>query len=587
MNEFQTVSVGHLSVLCVHSCRDSNDCSLSAALHEMTGDKRFEFTEVTGITRARECLLEEEFDIVILDCYNNFEENRNAIEYLQAGFPFLPLAFISPDGDEGNALELIAAGSQDVLLPEPLKLSKNIPNRSLGYFLYACVIRKMFEQRLIKQVQRDSLTGLKNRHYFYETLKVSVERSERYGENLALLFLDLDRFKVINDALGHDVGDNLLREVAQRLEATVRKIDHVARLAGDEFVVILERIENSSYVGAIAEKIIHSMAKPFFIDGNEIYITVSIGVSFYNKNDTSTDAVDNLIKSADIAMYRAKERGRNNYQFYADDLNSQDYAKNLLKSSIENALQKKQLNLHYQPVINMATGSINSVEALLRWNHPDAGLVFPSHFLHLLEENGLILPVGEWVLREACRQRLFWMQEKLLPEHCPVSVNLSTRQFVGSNITKKVMEVLWETQLPSHLLELEITESTLMDNAEVSRDMLNELHNMGIRISIDDFGVGYSSLRCLHDFPINSLKMDRSFIESMSEQHRAASITYAAISMAHALDIDVVAKGVDQQEKFDVLLQQGCDYFQGNYFSQPLSAFGLKQMLDNQAASAS
>ena len=401
---------------------------------------------------------------------------------------------------------------------------------------------------------------------FYDRIYHGLARARRANSKVALMLLDIDRFKNINDSLGHDAGDLMLKAIATRLNEGVRDMDTVARLGGDEFVVVLEGVHDLEDVMFVANKLLVTLARPIEISGHEITSTVSIGVSIF-PNDG--DVTDELLKHADIAMYKAKEAGKNNCQFYTKGMNATAVNYLLLENDLRRALELNQFTLHYQPQIDLKTGHLMGVEALVRWKHPDRGLVSPAHFIPLAEETGLIVPIGEWVLREACRQQKLWLDAG--KKVGKVAVNLSPRQFRQKNFPGKVEAILRETQLAAEYLELEITESCAMEHAGETINQLNQLNQMGMYLAIDDFGTGYSSLAYLQRFPIQKLKIDRSFVNDIHDDMNDAAITKTIIGLAHSMQLRVVAEGVETQNQADWLRQCGCDQAQGFLYAKPMS----------------
>lgn len=433
--------------------------------------------------------------------------------------------------------------------------------------------RKLAENVLREQQSRlnymafhDSLTALPNRSLFYDRIFHGLTRARRSNSRVALMLLDIDRFKIINDSLGHDSGDLLLKAIALRLNESVRDMDTVARLGGDEFVVVLEGVHDIDDVIFVANKLLVTLSRPLEISGHEITTTVSIGVSLFPDDGSDTDE---LLKNADIAMYKAKEAGKNNCQFYAKGMSATAVNYLLLENDLRRAVEQGQLILHYQPQIDLKTGELMGVEALVRWQHPERGLISPAHFIPLAEETGLIVPIGEWVLREACRQQKTWLNGgKRVGK---MAVNLSPRQFRQKNFPGKVEDILRETQLDARYLELEITESCAMEHAGETINQLNQLNEMGLFLAIDDFGTGYSSLAYLQRFPIQKLKIDSSFILDIHEDQNDAAIAKTIIGLAHNLQLNVVAEGVETECQANWLREQGCDQAQGFLYAKPLS----------------
>lgn len=434
--------------------------------------------------------------------------------------------------------------------------------------------RKLAEMRVEYLAHHDELTGLPNRVSFNHSLEHTIRQAKRKRAKLAVMFIDLDRFKNINDSLGHDAGDQLLQEVSLRLRTTLRDSDIVARLGGDEFVVLIDGWLASEDLVSVSQKILQAVSRPYLLEGQEYDLTTSVGISTYPQHG---DDAQELLRHADVAMYRAKEMGKNNFQFYTEQMDFNSVDRLRMESGLRRALTRDELRLHYQPVVNLATGYMVGMEALVRWEHPQRGLVAPGEFIPLAEETGLIVPIGEWVLRAACEQNRKWQQQGYGPLR--VSVNLSPRQFTAG-LVGLVARVLQETGLPAQLLELEITEGMVMQNPDQAVRLLNELHDMGIALSIDDFGTGYSSLAYLKRFPIDSLKIDRSFITELPMDSDNAAIIRAIIQMAHGLEIHVVGEGVETAEQAGFLSDQACDRVQGFHYSKPLPHFEFESLIN-------
>lgn len=435
------------------------------------------------------------------------------------------------------------------------------------------------EARFQYLAYHDVMTGLANRTLFMERLQHAISRRNRDSRILAILFMDLDRFKDINDCLGHDVGDALLKILSERLVDNLRQCDTIARFGGDEFAILLEDQNSIEAVSQVAEKLLEAFSEPFVFQGHELYVTASIGISIFP--DDSEDAAC-LLKNADMAMYRAKELGRNLYQFFSADMGSRVLERLRQETHLRHALERNEYFLEYQPQIDLVTQKIIGVEALLRWRHPELGIVSPEKFIPALEDMGLIVAVGEWVLKQSCLQAKSWLQQGF--HGLRIAVNLSVKQFHDPLLFQKVKQTLEETGIKTSSLELEITESVLMQHDQVTMRNLKALYNMGVRLSIDDFGTGYSSLSYLKRFPLSTLKIDRSFISDIIEDPDDAAIVTAIIAMGHSLRLDIVAEGVETGEQYDFLRRHSCDYLQGYLFSRPVSPQALATLLDQEQA---
>lgn len=433
---------------------------------------------------------------------------------------------------------------------------------------------KQNEQRLLFMAHFDVLTNLPNRVLMYDRLRQALALARRGRYQVAVMLLDLDRFKEINDTLGHHVGDLLLVEAAARLLSCVRETDTIARMGGDEFLAILPDIGSAPSAAHIAQDLLEKLARPFHIDGHDLFVSASIGITMY-PNDSQDE--NSILKNADTAMYHAKAQGKNNYKFFTEDINKSTIERFMLESRFRRALEKLEFHLNYQPKVDLHSGSITGIEALLRWYHPEQGSVMPTLFIPLAEETGLVIPLGEWAIREACRQNKAWQDDGLPP--LVVSVNLSARHFPKNNLAEMISGVLDETGLDPKYLMLEITESALMENVEETIRTLNALRDMGLRISLDDFGTGYSSLNYLNRFPIDELKIDKSFIADTSRSADSRRVVSAIIVLAHTLKLRVIAEGVETEEQLSFLRQNQCDEVQGFYFSKPLSSEQLKKLI--------
>jgi diguanylate cyclase (GGDEF)-like protein len=420
----------------------------------------------------------------------------------------------------------------------------------------------------------DSLTGLPNRETFNGLLHYAIEAARRYERGFAVLFIDLDRFKVINDSLGHDAGDVLLVETGNRLRQTLRSSDVVARLGGDEFVVILEETTQSDDVERIARNLLSVLSEPLQLSGHECHTTASIGIAMYPADGTD---VQTLTKNADMAMYLAKEDGKNGFRFFTKEIKTQSIERLTLETALRRGLERNQFALHYQPKVDMATGQITGVEALLRWTHPELGVLPPGQFIPLAEETGLIVSIGRWVLKQACAQNMAWQSRGLRP--VSMAVNLSPRQFADEHLLRDIDEALAASGMSPVLLQLEVTESMVMQNVARAIKVLDAIQSRGIRLAIDDFGTGYSSMSLMKQFPIDTIKIDRSFVRDLPDDSEDKAIAQAIISMGKALGLTVIAEGVETVEQETFLRDHACDEMQGFLFSKPVPPEQLADLL--------
>lgn len=551
-------------------------------------------------------------------------EERFRVAFNQAA---VGLAHVAPDGRwvmVNNKLceivgysrtELLGMGFQDITHPEDLVADWVLARRMIdgeldektrekryrhksGYYIwvnlttsmvkdadgnpkyYSTVVedisqRKQIEEELLHLANHDALTSLPNRSLLLDRLSQALVFAGRSRSQVAVMLIDLDRFKNINDSLGHDVGDKIIVETARRLSACVRAGDTIARLGGDEFVLIRPDVARDDAVVIMAQQILEALSRPMTIQGHEFYPTGSIGVSMYPKDGRDSQT---LLKNADMAMYRAKDAGRNTFQFYAHEMNSRALDRLKLETGLRRALEREEFVVHYQPQMDIGTGRIIGAEALLRWEPPGQSMVFPGDFIPVAEETGLIVPIGEWVLRRACLQKRQWHDAGRFVD-MRVAVNLSARQFKQQDIVKMVSRVLEETGCSPEWLELEITESVVMESPEAAAETLHKLSGMGVCLSIDDFGTGYSSLSYLKRFPIDSLKIDKSFVRDITIDADDAAIAKAVIALAHSLKLTVIAEGVETVAQLDFLRAQQCDLMQGYYLSRPLPVEKLENFL--------
>jgi diguanylate cyclase (GGDEF)-like protein len=430
------------------------------------------------------------------------------------------------------------------------------------------------DERIEYLASHDGLTNLPNRELFNELLRHAIETTGRYQRQFAVLFIDLDRFKIINDSLGHDAGDILLMEIAGRLRQTLRSSDVVARLGGDEFVLILEQAAERRDVEHIARNLLTVLSQPLQLSGHECHTTASIGIAMYPSDG---DDVQTLTKNADMAMYLAKEDGKNGFRFFSKEIKTQSIEALTLETALRRALERNQFALHYQPKVDIVTGQITGVEALLRWTHPELGVLPPMQFIPLAEETGLIVPIGRWVLKEACAQNMAWQRRGLLP--LSMAVNLSPRQFADAHLLQDIDEALAASGMSPVLLQLEVTESMVMRNVSRAVKVLDAIQSRGIRLAIDDFGTGYSSMSLMKQFPIDTIKIDRSFVRDLPKDSEDQAIAQAIISMGKALGMTVVAEGVETTEQETFLRNHACDEMQGFLFSKALPPQELASLL--------
>jgi len=430
------------------------------------------------------------------------------------------------------------------------------------------------KERLQFLAHHDALTGLPNRVLFKERVQEALNRANRHGSLVGVLFIDLDRFKDINDSLGHGMGDQLLQAVTTRLKACVRATDTVARLGGDEFTVLVEDLGQSQDAARVAEKVLAALADAFALGDHQVFVSGSIGVTCYPQDGGDAET---LLKNADAAMYRAKESGRDNFQFFSAEMNARALDRLVMTNNLRAALERDEFLLHYQPIFDLASGRLNAVEALVRWQHPKDGLVPPGRFIPIAEESGLIAPIGEWVLKTACAQMKAWIDAGIAPRR--MAVNLSARQFKQKDLTQRIAAILQETGLAPQFLELEITESMVMADPAEAEKVLRQLHDSGIMLAIDDFGTGYSSLSYLKRFPIDFLKIDRSFVRDIPQNTDDVAIARSIIALAKGLDLRVIAEGVETQEQRTFLDMEGCEEAQGYLLGKPADAGAIERML--------
>jgi diguanylate cyclase (GGDEF)-like protein len=529
----------------------------------------YRLNRVDRLSRALEFLSSEKPGLVLLDLSLPDSHGLETFRKIYAHSPAIPIIVLTGNDDQALALAAVKTGAQDYLVKG--KLDRDLLVRAMQY----SIERKHYQEQLEHQANYDGLTGLPNRNLLLDRLRQAVF-AQRQVRSIAVVFIDLDHFKFINDSLGHNAGDRLLQQMAERLRSVVRDGDTVSRLGGDEFILILNDQQNEEVMFRAMQRIISKVSEPVSIDGRELVVTCSAGVSLHPQDGPD---IETLIKNADAAMYRAKEHGRNNFQFYTAEMNRLVNERLALESSLRRALERNELLLHYQPKLNLKSGAIVGAEALVRWQHPERGLMYPERFIPLAEETGLIVQIGEWVLRTACAQNRAWQDAGLPP--ITVSVNLSARQFRQEALITTVSKILSDTGLRADHLEMELTESIVMHNAEAAIAILKGLKALGVQLSVDDFGTGYSSLSYLKNLPIGILKIDRAFVRDISARtgHGDGLLAQAIISLGHSLNLKVVAEGVENEEQLKFLKAHRCDEVQGYYFSRPVPPEEYEQLL--------
>jgi diguanylate cyclase (GGDEF)-like protein/PAS domain S-box-containing protein len=532
-------------------------------------DAQFRFTNITdGFFEKGHLTRENYIGRTRWDSYPDMlttKWGREHMARLQARLPFSNLEY-AIDGSDGVTRWYTTSGEPVYDSQGNFKGYRGVGSEITG--------RKLAEQRIQHIAHHDVLTGLPNRMLLQDRLSQAIAYANRSGHPLWVMLIDLDRFKFVNDSLGHKAGDLLLKTVATRLQSSVRESDTVARLSGDEFVAILSEYPDESLSPVIIERVMKALAQPVTLEGKEFFVTCSIGVAVYEADGTPAQ---NLIERADIAMYSAKKQGRNCFQFYEPAMNEEAQERIRIESALRNALERDEFVLHYQPQVDLDSGRIVGMEALLRWQHPELGMVPPARFIGLAEETGLIVPIGTWVLRTACAQAMQWHAMGF--EGLRVGVNLSARQFGQQDLVASIAAALAETGLPASALEIELTESLFMNDVTQAVSLLHELKTLGVALAIDDFGTGYSSFSYLRSFPIDVLKIDRSFVSDIATDADDAAIVVSIIALAHNLQLRVIAEGVESEEQLEFLRRHGCDEMQGYFFSRPVAPPEFEQLL--------
>lgn len=527
-----------------------------------------ELVHVRSLKDAAERMASDTFDVVLLDLHLPDATGLECVDTIQALDDRVPIVVLSGQDDEEFAVSILNKGVQDYLVKWEGEGRTIL--RSIRY----AIERKRAEVRLNYLAQFDPLTEVGNRQYFHDQLHRATARARRDGGKVALFFLDIDQFKVVNDTLGHHAGDQLLQEVAQRLSTRVRTGDVMARLGGDEFAILMEGVGSVVDAAAIAQQLLEVIGQPFTIDNHQINVTTSIGITFYPTDNSDTLR---LLKNADIAMYQAKDSGRNNFKFFTERMHTELVEYHDLERDIADALRQKAFRLVFQPKVNLITRRLQGLEALLRWECPKRGNVSPARFIPVAEASGHIVPLGYWVLNNVCETIKRWKREGL--PLVPVSVNVSSRQFQQADFQKRVAATLESHGLNPRLIELEMTEGLLMEDTETAHRALQSLKDLGLRISIDDFGTGHSCLSYLRRFPIDVLKIDRSFVAEIGESEDSRIIIDAILSLARSLKLETVAEGVETNAQLDFLLEHGCHVAQGFLFGMPMAPEQVEPLL--------
>ncbi|MDR4503029.1 MAG: EAL domain-containing protein [Nitrospirales bacterium] len=522
---------------------------------------QFTFTQATSLREAFTLFQQSTFDILLLDLDLPQSLGLDTLRQLRQAHPSSAILILSGLEDEALAVQAVQNGAQDYLIKG--QVNSHALSRAIRY----AVERHRVHEQVTYQAHYDHLTGLANRGLFHERLHYALARCNRNDTAIALLFLDLDQFKAINDTFGHAYGDMVLKTVASRLKKCIREVDTGVRMGGDEFAILLDEISSVENVGMIAQRLIDLVSQPMMVQDHELHVTCSIGATIYPWDCAKAQ---DLLKHSDTAMYRAKAQGGNNFQFYTAGMQNSPLDGNTIDVELRRALTKGEFLLHYQPQLDLRTRQIIGMEALLRWQHPYQGMIGPMDFIPKAEESGLIVPIGEWVLHTASAQLKKWESEGL--PISPVSVNLSARQVHKRSLPAAIESILQETQLDPQFLRVELTESFLINESPSTLSTLQELKAMGVRIYIDDFGVGYASLRYLKAFPLDGLKLDQSLIHDINTDTNNAAIVRAIIALSNTLGLTIIAEGVETESQADLLAEFGCDIIQGYWVTPPMPA---------------
>jgi diguanylate cyclase (GGDEF)-like protein len=574
-----------LSVLMVED--DPGDARLIRTLLGRTALKPLQVTVVDRVSGALDLLRRNgKVDVALLDV--SLPDSRpgslDSLTRIKAEAPDLPLILLTGIDDEELAVRAVREGAQDYLVKKGI--DSGLLGRAIRYAIERqrdITARKLAEERLLHDALHDHLTGLPNRALFMDRLGMAIAHAKRrLSYTYAVLFIDLDRFKNVNDSLGHSVGDELLIDVARRLEACLRPGDTVARLGGDEFTILLDEVADVDHAVQVAQRLHREMARPFKVQVHEVFVTMSLGITLgagghYNRPEE-------VLRDADTAMYGAKTSGKARDAVFDYQMHDRAVALLELETDLRRAVERAEFEIYYQPIVSLATGKIDAFEALLRWRHPRRGLLVPDSFVPVAEDTGLIVPIGWWVLHEACRQLADWQSLPWTGQHLAVTVNLSGKQFMQADLVERVEEILRSTGIRSGSLRLEMTESTIMEQAEEAVEKLMALRRLGVKLYIDDFGTGYSSLSYLHRLPVDALKIDRSFISEMDSEAERAEIVGTIVTLARTLRMDVAAEGIETAEQVTRLRALACHYGQGFFFSEPLGSSAAGGLIETGAS---
>ena len=554
---------------------NEGDARLLREMFKESDHHAIDLHRVESLAAAEQRLTSGGFDLIVLDLGLPDAQGLDVVRRVHLAAPRVPLVVLTGLDDEHVAAQALQEGAQDYLI------KGEIETRGLLRAMRYAVERKSLEEtalgmarEIAHSAEHDALTGLPNRVLLNDRIGVAIAFANRHEKKSAILFLDLDGFKHVNDLLGHPIGDKLLQSIAALLLDCVRSCDTVSRQGGDEFVVLLSEVERAEDAAIIAGRMLKAVRGAHAIEGHDLHVSTSVGVSIYP--DDGLDA-PSLLKNADTAMYQAKEMGRDNFQFFTPAMNARAVERQSVEEGLRRALERNEFALHYQPKISLKTGAIIGVEALLRWRHPVRGIVPPAQFIPVAEDCGLIRPIGEWVLHKACAQAQDWCDLDL--SFGTMAVNVSAVQFTDELFMQRLMAILTETKLDPRLLELELTESVLMKRVERTASVLQSLREKGVQIAIDDFGTGYSSLSYLQKFPVDVLKIDRSFVQKIGDLEDGGTLVTAVIDMARALKVRVIAEGVETLEQLEFLAGLKCDEAQGFYFSTPVPPAAFVELL--------